>query len=166
MYTFSNMHYRLTRYTYCNIQYPCILSQYDLSYILCIICIIDCLGGTPETSSYIHWENSIFISFQIEWNMIVVTDFLSNLNQMEFYLVQNRKENSHHNHIPFNVKGNENRVFSVYENAVQHVQMLALCSNASHMFKYFLKFIIQICILSSIFYDSYWPEKKIFCVIL
>ena len=40
-----------------------------------------------------HWENYISISFHIEWDMIVVTVFLSILNQMEFYLVQNRKEN-------------------------------------------------------------------------
>ena len=33
---------------------------------------------------------------------------------MEFHLVQNRKENCHHDHNPFNVKGNGNIVFSVY----------------------------------------------------
>ena len=38
---------------------------------------------------------------------------LSILNQMEFYLVQNRKENCHYDHIPFNVKGNGNIVFSM-----------------------------------------------------
>ena len=37
-----------------------------------------------------------------------------NLTQMEFHLVQNRKENCHHDHIPFNVKGNGNIAFSVY----------------------------------------------------
>ena len=36
----------------------------------------------------IHWENYISISFHIEWDMIVVTVFLSILNQMEFHLVQ------------------------------------------------------------------------------
>ena len=46
--------------------------------------------------------------------MIVVTVFLSILNQMDFHLVQNRKKNCHHDHIPFNVKGNANIVFSVY----------------------------------------------------
>ena len=34
--------------------------------------------------------------------------------QMDFHLVQNRKENLRHDHIPFNVKGNMNIVFSVY----------------------------------------------------
>ena len=69
--------------------------------------------GIILTYIYIHWENYISNSFQIEWNMIVVTDFLSTLNQMEFHLAQNRKENCHHNHIPFNVKENGNIVFSV-----------------------------------------------------
>ena len=38
-----------------------------------------------------HWENYISIFFQIEWDMIVVTVFLSILNQMEFHLVQKLK---------------------------------------------------------------------------
>ena len=33
---------------------------------------------------------------------------------MEFHLVQNRKENCQHVHIPFNVKGIGSIVFSVY----------------------------------------------------
>ena len=45
--------------------------------------------------------------------MIVMPVFLSILNQMEIHLVQNRKENCHHDHIPFNVKGNGNIFFSV-----------------------------------------------------
>ena len=46
--------------------------------------------------------------------MIVVTVFLSILNQMQYHLVQNLKENYRHDHTPFNVKGNGNIVFSVY----------------------------------------------------
>ena len=46
-------------------------------------------------------------------NPIMVTVFLSILNQMEFQLVQNRKENRHHYHIPFNLKRNRNIVFAV-----------------------------------------------------
>ena len=42
--------------------------------------------------------------------------FPFNLNQMEFNLVQNRKENYLLDHIPFNVKGNGNIVFSAYAN--------------------------------------------------
>ena len=60
-----------------------------------------------------HWENYFSISFHIEWDLIVVTVFFSILNQMEFHSVQNRKENSHHDHIPFNLNGNRMRVFSV-----------------------------------------------------
>ena len=52
----------------------------------------------------VHWENYISISFYFEWDMIVVTVFLSILNQMEIQLAQNRKENCHHDHIPFEVK--------------------------------------------------------------
>ena len=61
----------------------------------------------------VHWKNCVSISSQIKWDMIVVTIFLSILNQIEFNLVQNRKENCHHDHIPFDVKGNRIRVFSV-----------------------------------------------------
>ena len=46
-----------------------------------------------------------------------MTVFISILNQIEFHLVKNRKENCHHDHIPFNVKGNGNIVFSVYASA-------------------------------------------------
>jgi len=45
---------------------------------------------------------------------IVGTVFHSILNQMEYHLVQNRKENCHHDHIPFNVKGNGNIFFSKF----------------------------------------------------
>ena len=41
------------------------------------------------------------------------------LNQMEFHLVQNREENCHHDHIPFNVKGNGIVVFSVQRNLAE-----------------------------------------------
>ena len=36
------------------------------------------------------------------------------LNQIEFHLIQNQKEDCHHDHIPFDLKGNGNRVSSVY----------------------------------------------------
>ena len=48
--------------------------------------------------------------------MIVVTVFLSILNQMEIHLVQNRNENCHHDHIPINLKGYGILVFSVQNN--------------------------------------------------
>ena len=37
--------------------------------------------------------------------MIMMTVFLLILNQMEFHLVQNGKENCNHDHIPFNLNG-------------------------------------------------------------
>ena len=40
--------------------------------------------------------------------------FFRVLNQMEFHLVQNWKENCHNYHIPFNLKGNGNIFISVY----------------------------------------------------
>ena len=61
----------------------------------------------------VHWENYYSISFQIEWDMIVATVFLSIFNQMEINLVKNRKENCRHDHIRFNLKGNGILVFSV-----------------------------------------------------
>ena len=66
-------------------------------------------NATPHPGDYVS------ISFHIEWDMIVVTVFLSILNQMIFHLVQNRQENCHHDHIPLNLKINRMRVFSVRE---------------------------------------------------
>ena len=57
-----------------------------------------------------HWENCVSIYFHIEWDMIVVTVFLSIFNEIELYLAQNWKEHCHHDHIPFNVKVNGNIV--------------------------------------------------------
>ena len=54
----------------------------------------------------VHWENYISISFHSEWDMIVVTLFEPNGNSSWF-------KNCHHDHIPFNVKGNRKIVFSV-----------------------------------------------------
>ena len=45
----------------------------------------------PVRMETLHWENYIFaFSFHIEWDMIVLTVFLSILNQMEIYVVQKR----------------------------------------------------------------------------
>ena len=68
----------------------------------------------------LHWENYVSISFHTEWDIIVVTVFLSILNQMGFHLVKNQKENCHHDHIPFSVKGNGNIVFSVHVTKRDH----------------------------------------------
>ena len=62
----------------------------------------------------LNLENYVSISFHTEWDMIVVTVFLSILNQMEIHLVQKieRKTVSTIIH-PFNLKGNRIRDFSV-----------------------------------------------------
>ena len=63
----------------------------------------------------------------------MVTVFRSILNQMELHLVQNRKENSHHDYIPFSLKGNGNIVLSVR----------AVAERAEEVWEFlFLKFII------------------------
>ena len=41
--------------------------------------------------------------------------FFFKLKEMEFHLVQNRKENCHHDYILFNMKGRWSIVFSVYD---------------------------------------------------
>ena len=46
--------------------------------------------------------------------MFMGTVFFPILNQTEFHLAQNRKENCLYDHIPFNVKGIGRIVFSVY----------------------------------------------------
>ena len=76
------------------------------------------------------WENYFSISFQIEWDMIEVTVFLSILNQMELHLGQNREENCHHDHIPINVKGNGILVCSVQR--IHMGVMVALISSVPY----------------------------------
>ena len=71
------------------------------------------INPVPDPLPSLHWKNYISISFQIEWDVIMVTVFLSILNWTEFHSVQNWKENYHHVHTPFNMKGNRNVVFSV-----------------------------------------------------
>ena len=53
---------------------------------------------------------TVFFRFRTKWNYIWFK--ICVLNKMEFHLVLNRKENCHHDHIPFNFKGNGNKVFS------------------------------------------------------
>ena len=90
---------------------------------------VQALHQSQQRPCSIHWENYISLSFHIEWDMIVVTVFLSISNQMEFHLVWNRKENCQHGHIPFNMKGNGNSFISV-EAFVRWINLLWNCSNA------------------------------------
>ena len=73
------------------------------------------LRGCIHTTFWVtlHCENYPSNSFYIEWDMIIVTVSISILNQMEFHLVQNPKENCHDDHILFNVKGIGNTSLSV-----------------------------------------------------
>ena len=54
---------------------------------------------------YLHSENEISVSFQIEMNMIVVTVFLLIMNPTDFRLVHKQKEYSDYDHIHLNFKG-------------------------------------------------------------
>ena len=63
-----------------------------------------------------HWVNYISISFHIERDMIDWSwwqFFFGFRTKWISIWFQNRKENCHHDHIPFNVKENGNIVFSV-----------------------------------------------------
>ena len=68
-----------------------------------VIFVFTMRGHAGLYSGRRHWENYVSISFHIEWDMIVVTIFFLILSQMDFYLVQNWKENCHNEYIPFNV---------------------------------------------------------------
>ena len=53
-----------------------------------ILCLMFRLINNDYDELKLHWENYIYISYHIEWDMIVVRVFFSILNQMEFYLIQ------------------------------------------------------------------------------
>ena len=73
-----------------------------------------------------HSEKYISFSFQIEWNLIVVTVFLFIISQMEFHLVQNRKLNRHFDHIPFNLKGKKILFFYVHNRGVRTLSLILI----------------------------------------
>ena len=108
-----------------------------------------------------HWENYIYISFHIEWDMIVATVFLSILNEMEIHSIQNRKENFPHDHIPFNVKGIGNIVFSVKE-IFARARNRKTKFNARQPNKYLLKWnfdVLYICIQLLLIFIIYGRTK-------
>ena len=103
--------------------------------------VLWCMGGfrghsirppwcrkTPVSRTAISLSVTIFLSGSLSTLRKLYFHFLSHwmgydrgdnfpfnfLNPIEFHLVQNRKENCHHDHIPFTVKGNGNTVFSVH----------------------------------------------------
>ena len=85
---------------------------------------------------------------------------LNFLNQMEFHLVQNRKENCHHDHIPFNLKGIGILVFSVQYDRCRGGEILRLRVQAGPACN--LRFVTHL--LGRPFHDSewskYWPAKQ------
>ena len=80
--------------------------------------ILTLLTKYVRDDDWLHWENYISISFHSEWDMIVVTVFEPNKNNIWF-------KNCHRDHIPFTVKGNGNIVFSVY---LHSIYPLGLCT--------------------------------------
>ena len=52
--------------------------------------------------------NFVFVSFQIKWNMTCGQFSIWFLNWAEFHLVPKQRENGQHDHIPLNIKRNEN----------------------------------------------------------
>ena len=64
----------------------------------------------------------------------MVTVFVSILNEIKIHMVQNRKENCHHDDIPFNLKGNI--VFSVFINAFNSIYLGAAPVNIFYIYIY------------------------------
>ena len=103
--------------------------------------------------------------------MIVVTVFLSIMSQMEFHLVQNRKESGHHDHIPFNVKGNGNIVFSarvlwincqpIYPSNIFYVYIY-IYYNTLYIYIYYIIYIIDSPVLLNT--EKSFPNiNKLYC---
>ena len=61
-----------------------------------------------------EYQFVVYQKIRVEKQSAAIQMNLRILNQMDFHLVQNRKENYHHDHIPFNVKGIGSIVFSVH----------------------------------------------------
>ena len=64
-----------------------------------------------------EYQFVVYQKIRVEKQSAAIQMNLRILNQMDFHLVQNRKVNCHLDHIPFNVKGNGNRVFLVNESS-------------------------------------------------
>ena len=75
-------------------------NNFFCSLVIRLCCIFIILNVTKQTEycsfecnipCTVRWEIYVSIYLHNEWDMIMGTDFLSILNQMEFHLVQNRK---------------------------------------------------------------------------
>ena len=81
-----------------------------------------------------HWKNYISISFQIEWDMIVMTIFLSFLNQMvqPFWIIwfnTERKTVPRSHPIQFERKWKHNFLST---RVIRHIYCLIVCHKASY----------------------------------
>ena len=94
--------------------------------------------------------------------MIVVTLILSILNQIDFHLVQNQKQNCHHDHIPFNLKGNGILVFSVYNAEKVHPKILP--RSAEYGVVYYNQIIVYIVDDNIIYYNRHLYNRRIIIV--
>ena len=97
--------------------------------------------------------------------MIIATVFLSILNQMEFHLVQNLKKNCHHDHIPFNVKGNGNIVFSIQGYLLMYyayvLYLLLICPIKIYRIKFILQIKFYIFIFLFILWGPNWWGQQL-----
>ena len=87
---------------------------------------------------------------------------------MDFYLVQNQKENCHHDHIPLNLKGNGNIVFSARSEIFVTISKYdsVFHSRTIKWIVLFIKF-FQVCFKSKLFIfytiisNLIWRETEI-----
>ena len=101
-----------------NLNFSCGLTFIDKGVVILHfkihLFLILLISGTQFIWSYIIGSFNLYIIGLIITPLLLgFGKFFWILNQIELHLVQNRKENCHHDHIPFNLKGNGNIVFSV-----------------------------------------------------
>ena len=63
-----------------------------------------------------------FLSNWMGYDRVLTVFLLIFWTKWNSILVQNQKENCHHDHIPFNVKGNGNIVFSVWGSIINYAK--------------------------------------------
>ena len=86
----------------------CVYSVYSLYCVHSTVCTVYCVSQNRG-----RWEEWIYDSLQIDRIMIVETVFLLIMNQTEFRLAYNQKENCHCDHNPFHLQGIINPFLSV-----------------------------------------------------
>ena len=79
----------------------CYIGNYGEIFCFLVVVVVEHCFCTISTRLFLHWEKFISVSFHGEWDVIMVTVFLSILKQIEYCRV------------PFSVKGVGNVVSSV-----------------------------------------------------